>query len=191
MRYFAEAERRNPHWSRIYAGRAKLVLAKSLLDRDPDHDEVRYAIAQFDRAIQLNPGAVDAYRERADALCHLGKGSLTRARQSALKACQMTDFRQAESLASLARVYSKLNDVDTAQYYQQKAAEYAGDEDRVTYLLALDTMLRPHVTTRGIDGIDTPQGLPTRVYPTPEKGLDKPKLPADFIPRSRGAWVEP
>jgi Tfp pilus assembly protein PilF len=117
-----------------------------------DSADLGQAQISFDEAITLNPNSPDAYRDRAEVLrlqyrlanpsqkIHLpgaDKGAeirqrhlLQEAKQSATTACNMTLYRQPQSLKVLAEVCADMQDIEKAAKYAIRAAEYAPEDDR-------------------------------------------------------------
>jgi|GEM_PF-3962269 tetratricopeptide (TPR) repeat protein len=95
----------------------------------------RRAIALANEAIRVNPRVAAAYGGRAEAYYALGQ--YAPAHQSALKACELSLYREPSSLKLLAQTYSQLGVYNLAAYYAQKAAENAGSHREQAEMLQL------------------------------------------------------
>ncbi|HEX3872191.1 MAG TPA: hypothetical protein VHV77_17220 [Pirellulales bacterium] len=121
-------------WPAAQMGNGELLLAKAKWQEHQSKvnedriENLNAAIACFDAAILANPKNVDAYRERGDAYRRLH--SFTLAKQSAHRACELTDYRQPRSLATLASIYADLSNFELAANYANKAGIYASDDIR-------------------------------------------------------------
>src|SRR5207248_2614734 len=106
--------------------RPKVSQPKAPAGNSPNTDGRAVVLAtareEFGRAIRLRPGSPDAYRDRAEVLWL--ENRLQQARESALTACMLTDFRGPRSLRLLARICRELNDCDEAATLAQQAAQY-------------------------------------------------------------------
>lgn len=129
------------------------------------------AVAEFNEAIQWDPQAVDAYRDRGEA--YRLQNALGPAMRSADKACKMLDYRASYSLAVLAAVYYDSSGTDNdpdkiakAITFATKAAQFAQSdkarqfkEDRDFYIEQLGK--RPNTTLR-TPGAMIGEELPSR-----------------------------
>jgi tetratricopeptide (TPR) repeat protein len=90
------------------------------------------AIDDFDQAISLNPNALDAYRDRAEALRLLNRWD--EAEQSALTACKLSEYRQARSVRTLAQICNDTGRFQSAADYALQAAELASGDEQQRFL---------------------------------------------------------
>ncbi|HZZ26414.1 MAG TPA: hypothetical protein VFE46_00300 [Pirellulales bacterium] len=91
------------------------------------HGVLAEAMDDYNRAIRLNPNAIDAYRDRAEILRLVQ--SLDAAKESATTACKLCNYRQAGSLRTLAQINFDLKQYQPAASYAWRAAELAGGDD--------------------------------------------------------------
>ncbi len=186
------------------------VIAKPIDGIDP-HD-LEKAIVSFDEAIALNPNSPDAYRDRAEVIrlqanlpddkLHLLPGAaqaaatrkrhlLQDAKQSASTACNMTLYRQPQSLKVLAEICGDLGDDKNAAKFANSAGEYASEDDAEplrrlskAYLAEL-TKVNPTLAST-LHQLYVPAALgPTPAGTAPESSRE-PELYS--IPRSLSAW---
>lgn len=99
------------------------------MDRKKQYDK---ALADLDTAIRLGPGNAAAYNNRAwlwatcpDARYRDG----TKAVESATRACELSDWKQANQLDTLAASYAERGDFDKAVEWQEKANKLYTDAD--------------------------------------------------------------
>ncbi len=166
LKLYQLALERSRHWPMASMGMGELLMARagwqelqSSMDADREANILK-AIVYFDEAILSNPKQVDAYRDRGEAYRRLHKYSL--ARQSAHRACELTDFRQPRSLATLASTYSDLGNFERAAYYYHKAGIYAPDEIRHDIVAQRDACLNR------IASSDPPKKDASGTIPEPE-----------------------
>ncbi len=127
--YYDELLRLNPKDSDAYINRG------SAWD---DEGEFEKALGDFNEAIRLNPQSVHALNHRAwiratcpDARFRDGAKAVI----DATKCCELTDWKDASVLSSLAAAYAELGDFDRAVEWQKKAIELEPDDyDLVTKL---------------------------------------------------------
>ena len=102
------------------------------VSKPPAVDVIATAIDDFNRAISLNPNAIDAYRDRAEAL-RVGN-RMIEAEQSATTACTLCNFREARSLRTLAQICNDTGRFQQAAEYALRAAELTGGEEQQRFL---------------------------------------------------------
>jgi hypothetical protein len=186
------------------------VVAKPIENVDPM--DLATAVDKFNEAITLNPNSPDAYRDRAevirlqailpDDMLHLSeveakaaaarkRRTLQEAKQSAMTACNMTLFRQPQSLKVLAEICGDLGDFKNAAKYANSAGEYAS-EDEAEPLKGLSKAYLAKLTKDNPTVASTLHQLwvPAALGPTAAGAV--PETPHEpelyFIPRSLGAY---
>jgi tetratricopeptide (TPR) repeat protein len=127
-----EAIRLDPQFSFAYINRGTAWKARGGYDR---------AISDFDKAIRLDPKDGRPWNSRAwiEATCpdptwRNGK----RAVEEATKACELTRWRAANCLDTLAAAYAETGDFDAAVKWQTKALEIAAEKKKPDYQSRLD-----------------------------------------------------
>ena len=103
----------------------------------PTVDVLSTAIDDFNRSIALNPNALDAYRDRAEALRLANR--MDEAEQSATKACDLCYYRQARTLRTMAQIYNDTGRYQSAADYALRAAELTGVAEQQRFLVLWDT----------------------------------------------------
>jgi Tfp pilus assembly protein PilF len=137
----SEAIRLDPEYADAHFNRALARYCKRDFEK---------AIADLSQAIRLDPAYTPAYRNRAwiwatctDARFRDGK----RAVESASKACELSGWKQADPIGTLAAAYAEAGDFATAVQFQEKAnrllAESA-DKQKGEELLGLFKEKRPY-----------------------------------------------
>jgi len=131
VNYYDELVRLNPNDSDAYFNRG------SALD---DEGEFEKALGDLDEAIRLNPQSLHALNHRAwiratcpDARFRDGAKAVI----DATKCCELTDWKDAFVLSSLAAAYAELGDFDRAVEWQKKAIELEPDDDELVTKLDL------------------------------------------------------
>jgi tetratricopeptide (TPR) repeat protein len=102
----------------------------------PTVDVLSTAIDDFNRSISLNPNALDAYRDRAEALRLANR--MDEAEQSATKACDLCYYRQARTLRTLAQIYNDTGRYQPAADYALRAAELTSGPEQQRFLVLWD-----------------------------------------------------
>jgi tetratricopeptide (TPR) repeat protein len=98
----------------------------------PTVNVISTAIDDFNRAISLNPNALDAYRDRAEALRLANR--LDEAEQSATTACNLCYYRQPRSLRTLAQICNDGKRYEAAADYALRAAELTSGAEQQRFL---------------------------------------------------------
>jgi hypothetical protein len=173
-------------WPAGYLGLGQLQLARGQRLQKVGQDAtpaLHEAVGYFCEVIRLNPEMFDAYTSRAKAsqLAH----DLPEARRSAHKACELTDYRNPESLEVLAAVYADQGMFERAAYYANKSAEYVAEERRHEMTEVRDKYLAKLATSPDNSTASLPGWLERKSDGSLEK-RESLHVP-DFIPRSRSA----
>jgi tetratricopeptide (TPR) repeat protein len=98
-----------------------------------DVSEYSKALADYDEAIRLDPQDAGAHlnRARLSSLCPEAKyRDLDIALESATKACELTEWKLPDSIATLALVYALKGDIDVAVKCQSRAAGLLTDQSQ-------------------------------------------------------------
>jgi hypothetical protein len=141
---YSEALRLDPGSADAYINRGIAWTAKGEYDR---------ALADYSAALRLDPGQANAYNNRAwlwatcpDADHRDGK----RAVASATRACELSGWKEACHIGTLAAASAEAGDFDTAVKWQSRANELyadAGDEKKGEERLRLYREKRPYRET--------------------------------------------
>jgi len=108
----------NPRYMTAYNNRGVIYRLKGQYDR---------AILDFNKAIEMNPLDAEGYNNLAWLLATAKTPSFRngkRAAALALKACELSDWRDAEYVDTLAAGYARAGDFDKAVQWEERALGY-------------------------------------------------------------------
>ncbi|HVW00777.1 MAG TPA: tetratricopeptide repeat protein, partial [Planctomycetaceae bacterium] len=107
--------------------------------------EYELALADFDQAIRFEPGA-DAYNQKAWLLATCPDDKLRNGQTAielATKACQLTDWKNAGWIDTLAAAYAEVGDFDKAVEMQERALKGVNSKARKEFEARLE-LYREH-----------------------------------------------
>ncbi len=93
------------------------------------------AARHYDEALRLDPGYADAYKNRAMIMAACPEAKYRdgrRAVESATRACELTDWKSAACLETLAAAHAEAGDFDAALSSQTLALDLLQDERQKT-----------------------------------------------------------
>jgi len=116
---FDKAIEINPRYITAYNNRGVIYRLKGQYDK---------AISDFNKAIEMNPLDAEGYNNLAWLLATAKTPSFRNGKRAvalALKACELSDWRDAEYVDTLAAGYARAGDFDKAVQWEEKALGYA------------------------------------------------------------------
>lgn len=135
---YREAIERNPSYAPAYFGRANASVAKASYSQ---------ALADYRQAIRLDPQFAAAYDNLAWVLASAPLSDHRNGKQAvemATKACELTDWKQADFVATLAAAYAETGNFADAIHWQKRAIELAPERKPLQTRLVTYLARRPY-----------------------------------------------
>lgn len=135
---YREAIERNPSHAPAYFGRANVWVVQA---------KYSHALADYRYAIRLDPQFAAAYDNLAWVLASAPLSEHRNGKQAvemATKACELTDWTQADFIATLAAAYAETGNFADAIHWQKRAIELAPDRKPLQARLVTYLARRPY-----------------------------------------------
>jgi tetratricopeptide (TPR) repeat protein len=135
---YREAIERNPSYAPAYFGRANANVAQAKYSQ---------ALADYRQAIRIDPQFAAAYDNLAWILASAPLSDHRNGEQAvemATKACELTNWKQAEFIATLAAAYAETGNFADAIHWQKRAIELAPERKPLQARLVTYLARRPY-----------------------------------------------